>query len=104
MLIFAYLFVEKFDEFNMAWLRRGHPVLDIGDSSTEASKSLDLLLDQLRYSTVKSLNNSAMIVLINRCGFVCFSCLSTCETLFNTAFQERGNIWARLGYLKRSNL
>lgn len=56
---------EKFDEFNMAWLRRGHPVLDIGDSSTEASKSLDLLLDQLRYSTVKSLNNSAMIVLIN---------------------------------------
>ncbi|KAL8093049.1 hypothetical protein AgCh_035073 [Apium graveolens] len=56
---------EKFDEFNMAWLRRGHPVLDIGDSSTEASKSLDILLDQLRYSTVKSLNNSAMIVLIN---------------------------------------
>lgn len=56
---------EKFDEFNMAWLRRGHPVLDIGDLSTEASKSLDLLLDQLRYPTVKSLNNSAMIVLIN---------------------------------------
>lgn len=70
MLISAHLFVEKFDEFNMAWLRRGHPVLDIGDSSTEASKSLDLLLDQLRYSTVKSLNNSAMIVLINRCVFL----------------------------------
>ncbi|XP_017247207.1 uncharacterized protein LOC108218671 isoform X2 [Daucus carota subsp. sativus] len=56
---------EKFDGFNMAWLRGGHPVLNVGDSSMEASKSLGLLLDQLRYSKGKSLNNSAMIVLIN---------------------------------------
>ena len=70
MFISAHLFVEKFDGFNMAWLRGGHPVLNVGDSSTEASKSLGLLLDQLRYSKGKSLNNSAMIVLINRFVFL----------------------------------
>lgn len=82
MLISAHLFVEKFDEFNMAWLRGGHPVLNVVDSSTEASKSLSLLLDQLRYPTVKSLNNSAKIVLINRC---LSSCLCTYLTSFDTA-------------------
>lgn len=70
MFISAHLFVEKFDGFNMAWLRGGHPVLNVGDSSMEASKSLGLLLDQLRYSKGKSLNNSAMIVLINRFVFL----------------------------------
>lgn len=51
-------------EFNISWLRRGHPVLNIGDLSIEASHSLGLLLDQLRFPTVKSLSNSVIIVLI----------------------------------------
>ncbi|ESW05883.1 hypothetical protein PHAVU_010G000700 [Phaseolus vulgaris] len=51
-------------EFNISWLRRGHPVLNIGDLKIEASQSLGLLLDQLRFSYVKSLSNSVIIVLI----------------------------------------
>ncbi|RDX67389.1 Symplekin, partial [Mucuna pruriens] len=51
-------------EFNISWLRRGHPVLNVGDLSIEASHRLGLLLDQLRFPTVKSLNNSVIIVLI----------------------------------------
>ncbi|KAL1368636.1 hypothetical protein HN51_022800 [Arachis hypogaea] len=50
--------------FNISWLRRGHPVLNVRDLSTEASHSLGLLLDQLRSPTVKSLSNSVIIVLI----------------------------------------
>lgn len=50
--------------FNISWLRRDHPVLNIGDMSMEASNSLGLLLDQLRFPTVKSLGNSVIIVLI----------------------------------------
>ncbi|XP_071715633.1 uncharacterized protein [Rutidosis leptorrhynchoides] len=42
------------DEFNIAWLRGGHPILNVGDLSIEASKNLGLLLDQLRYPAVKS--------------------------------------------------
>ncbi|KAK9290954.1 hypothetical protein L1049_009134 [Liquidambar formosana] len=52
-------------EFNISWLRGGHPVLNVGDLSIEASQSLGLLLDQLRFPTVKSLSNSMIIVLIN---------------------------------------
>lgn len=52
--------------FNISWLRRGHPVLNVRDLSTEASHSLGLLLDQLRSPTVKSLSNSVIIVLIKR--------------------------------------
>ncbi|KAG2380723.1 uncharacterized protein HKW66_Vig0200950 [Vigna angularis] len=51
-------------EFNISWLRRGHPVLNIGDLKIEASRSVGLLLDQLRFSNVKSLSNSVIIVLI----------------------------------------
>ncbi|TKY63502.1 Symplekin protein [Spatholobus suberectus] len=51
-------------EFNISWLRRGHPVLKLGDLSIEASHRLGLLLDQLRFPTVKSLSNSVIIVLI----------------------------------------
>ncbi|KAJ1396171.1 Symplekin/Pta1, N-terminal [Sesbania bispinosa] len=51
-------------EFNISWLRRGHPVLNVGDLSIEASHSLGLLLDQLRFPTVKSLSNSVIIVVI----------------------------------------
>ncbi|XP_012087848.1 uncharacterized protein LOC105646588 isoform X2 [Jatropha curcas] len=56
---------EELVEFNISWLRGGHPVLNVGDLSIEASKRLGLLLDQLRFPTVKSLNNLVIIVLIN---------------------------------------
>nr|GFC54501.1 symplekin isoform X1 [Tanacetum cinerariifolium] len=52
------------DEFNIAWLRGGHPILNVGDLSIEASRNLGLLLDQLRYPAVKSLSNMVVIVLI----------------------------------------
>ncbi|GAV75491.1 DUF3453 domain-containing protein/Symplekin_C domain-containing protein [Cephalotus follicularis] len=51
--------------FNISWLRGGHPVLNVGDLSIEASQRLGLLLDQLRFPRVKSLSNSVIIVLIN---------------------------------------
>ncbi|CAA2998893.1 symplekin isoform X1 [Olea europaea subsp. europaea] len=53
-----------FEEFNISWLRGGHPVLNIGDLSVEASQNLGQLLDQLRFPTVKSLSNLTIIVLI----------------------------------------
>ncbi|XP_059667995.1 uncharacterized protein LOC132313299 isoform X2 [Cornus florida] len=52
-------------EFNISWLRGGHPVLNVGDLSIEASQNLGLLLDQLRFPVVKSLSSSMIIVLIN---------------------------------------
>ncbi|XAR50837.1 hypothetical protein NMG60_11005286 [Bertholletia excelsa] len=52
-------------EFNISWLRGGHPVLNVGDLSLEASQSLGRLLDQLRCTAAKPLSNSMMIVLIN---------------------------------------
>nr|XP_043635498.1 uncharacterized protein LOC122606709 isoform X3 [Erigeron canadensis] len=52
------------DEFNIAWLRGGHSILNVGDLSVEASRNLGLLLDQLRYPAVKSLSNMVVIVLI----------------------------------------
>uniref|UniRef100_A0A2P2LXM5 Uncharacterized protein LOC105646588 isoform X2 n=1 Tax=Rhizophora mucronata TaxID=61149 RepID=A0A2P2LXM5_RHIMU len=52
-------------QFNILWLRGGHPLLNVGDLSIEASKRLGLLLDQLRSPTVKSLSNLVIIVLIN---------------------------------------
>ncbi|WCJ28032.1 HEAT repeat-containing protein [Euphorbia peplus] len=55
----------ELEEFNIGWLRGGHPVLNAGDLSIEASKRLGLLLDQLRLPTVKTLNNLVIIVLIN---------------------------------------
>ncbi|XP_026660999.2 symplekin isoform X2 [Phoenix dactylifera] len=51
--------------FNISWLRGGHPLLNVGDLAMEASQSLRLLLDQLRFPQVKSLSNSIVIVLIN---------------------------------------
>lgn len=53
-------------EFNISWLRGGHAVLKIGDLSIEASERLGLLLDQLRFPTVQSINNLVTVVLINR--------------------------------------
>ena len=58
--------VENLVEFNISWLRGGHPVLNVGDLSIEASQSLGLLLDQLRFPSGNSLSNSTLIVLINR--------------------------------------
>ncbi|XP_024011514.1 uncharacterized protein LOC18017266 isoform X2 [Eutrema salsugineum] len=52
-------------DFNISMLRGGHPVLNIGDLSIEASQKLGLLLDQLRHPAAKSLNSSTIIVLIN---------------------------------------
>ncbi|XP_059462379.1 uncharacterized protein LOC132191403 isoform X1 [Corylus avellana] len=52
-------------QFNISWIRVGHPLLNVGDLSIEATQSLGLLLDQLRFPTVKSLSNAETIVLIN---------------------------------------
>ncbi|XP_076904696.1 uncharacterized protein LOC143560239 [Bidens hawaiensis] len=52
------------DEFNIAWLRGGHHILNVAELSAEASKNLSLLLDQLRYPAVKSHSNMVVIVLI----------------------------------------
>lgn len=62
----AIYFAGLLEEFNISWLRGGHPVLNVGDLSIEASKRLGLLLDQLRFPMVISLSNLVIIVLINR--------------------------------------
>ncbi|KAI3939281.1 hypothetical protein MKW92_051353 [Papaver armeniacum] len=62
----------KIEGFSISWLRGGHPVLNVADLSMEASQSLGLLLDQLRFPTVKSLSNLTIIVLINRLVFFFF--------------------------------
>lgn len=54
------------DEFNIAWLRGGHHILNVAELSAEASKNLGLLLDQLRYPAVKSHSNMVVILLIKR--------------------------------------
>ncbi|GER55800.1 symplekin [Striga asiatica] len=54
----------KFDEFNVSWLRGGHPMLNVRDLSAEASKSLGLLLDQLRFPSLKSHSYLMIVVLI----------------------------------------
>ncbi|GAA0148756.1 hypothetical protein LIER_08109 [Lithospermum erythrorhizon] len=51
-------------EFNISWIRGGHPLLNVGDLAIEASRTLGLLLDQLRLPTVKSLSNLMIIVLV----------------------------------------
>ncbi|XP_068636580.1 uncharacterized protein [Aristolochia californica] len=51
--------------FDISWLRGGHPLLNVGQLAVEASQSLGLLLDQLRFPSLKSLSNSIIIVLIN---------------------------------------
>ncbi|KAL8516577.1 hypothetical protein ACS0TY_015007 [Phlomoides rotata] len=53
----------KFDEFNISWLR-GHPTLNVRDLSSEASKNLGLLLDQLRSPSLKLHSYLMIIVLI----------------------------------------
>ncbi|KAG6523623.1 hypothetical protein ZIOFF_013488 [Zingiber officinale] len=52
--------------FNISWLRVGHALLNVGELAVEASQSLGLLLDQLRFPQVKTLSNSMVIVLIKR--------------------------------------
>ncbi|KAK4253268.1 hypothetical protein QN277_010592 [Acacia crassicarpa] len=55
----------RLTEFNISWIRKGHPALNFKDLSLDASRSLGLLLDQLRFPTVNSLSNSVTVVLIN---------------------------------------
>ncbi|KAF0908600.1 hypothetical protein E2562_026648 [Oryza meyeriana var. granulata] len=50
--------------FNVAWLRGGHPLLNVGDLAMEASQSLGLLLEQLKPPKVKSLSTSMIIVFV----------------------------------------
>lgn len=50
--------------FNVAWLRGGHPLLNVGDLAMEASQSLGLLLEQLKCPKVKSLSTSMIIVFV----------------------------------------
>ncbi|KAL1549129.1 hypothetical protein AAHA92_17267 [Salvia divinorum] len=57
-------FQGNFDEFNISWLRGGHPLLNVRDLSAEASQSLGLLLDQLRSPSLKSHSYLVIIVLI----------------------------------------
>ncbi|KAK6943128.1 Symplekin/Pta1, N-terminal [Dillenia turbinata] len=52
-------------EFNISWLRGGHSLLNVRDLSIEASRSLDIMLDQLRAPLVKSVKSPVIIVLIN---------------------------------------
>ncbi|KAK4418934.1 Symplekin [Sesamum alatum] len=54
----------KFEEFNVSWLRGGHPILNVRDLSAEASQNLGLLLDQLRFPSLKSHSYLVIIVLI----------------------------------------
>lgn len=51
-------------ELNISWLKGGHPLLNVGELSTEASQSLRLMLDQLKLPQAKSLSNSLNIVLV----------------------------------------
>lgn len=67
----------KFEQFNVSWIRGGHPVLNAGDLSVKASQSLGLLLDQLRFPAVKSITNLMMIVLVN-----CLSAIATKRPVF----------------------
>ncbi|RAL39263.1 hypothetical protein DM860_002796 [Cuscuta australis] len=55
----------NFEDFNISWLRGGHPILNVGELSDKASNSLSLLLDQLRFSAMKSLSHLMSIVVIN---------------------------------------
>jgi symplekin len=50
--------------FNVAWLRGGHPLLNVGDLAMEASQNLGLLLEQLKSPKVKSLSTSMIIVFV----------------------------------------
>ncbi|OEL15350.1 hypothetical protein BAE44_0023629 [Dichanthelium oligosanthes] len=50
--------------FNVAWLRGGHPLLNLGDLAMEASQNLGSLLEQLKSPKVKSLSTSMIIVFV----------------------------------------
>lgn len=53
-----------FEEFNVSWLRGGHPILNVRDLSAEATRNLGLLLDQLRFPSFKTHSYLVIIVLI----------------------------------------
>ncbi|XP_011626437.1 uncharacterized protein LOC18442422 isoform X1 [Amborella trichopoda] len=52
-------------DFNMSWVVRGHPILDLAMLTQVANNSLGLLLDLLQSSNVQKLPTSLIIVLIN---------------------------------------
>ncbi|XP_024312519.1 symplekin isoform X2 [Brachypodium distachyon] len=51
--------------FNIAWLRGGHPLLNVGDLAMEASQSLGQLLEQLKSPKISSLSTSMIIVFVS---------------------------------------
>lgn len=63
---FYFIYIITDVGFNISWLRVGHALLNVGELAVEASQSLGLLLDQLRFPQVKTLSNSMVIVLIKR--------------------------------------
>ncbi|KAB2621940.1 symplekin [Pyrus ussuriensis x Pyrus communis] len=82
-------------DFNVSWLHGGHPLLNVGDLSIEASKSLGLLLDQLRFPTVKSLGSLSIVVLINS--------FENIDTFGNTDSFENINSFETLISCKRNS-
>lgn len=74
--------------FNVAWLRGGHPLLNAGDLAMEASQSLGLLLDQLKYPKVKSLSTSMIIVFVTR--FVSYPLVLLFSFLYTTVCTSSG--------------
>ncbi|EPS64126.1 hypothetical protein M569_10655, partial [Genlisea aurea] len=56
---------QKFEEFDISWVRSGHPILNVSELAAEASQILSLLLDQLRVPHSKS-NSYLMINVLIR--------------------------------------
>lgn len=52
--------------FNIAWLKGGHPLLNVGDLAMEASQSLGLLLEQLKSPKIRLLSTPMIIVFVTR--------------------------------------
>lgn len=80
--------------FNVAWLRGGHPLLNVGDLAMEASQSLGLLLEQLKSPKVKSLSTSMIIVFVTRfASYFTFVLLSFCTLQFVPAMEQLSFLW-----------
>lgn len=73
--------------FNVAWLRGGHPLLNVRDLAMEASQNLGLLLEQLKSPKVKSLSTSMIIVFVTRFVFP-LSFILLCILQFRPAVEQ----------------
>jgi symplekin len=73
-LIYGMIICHSFVDmgFNIAWLRGGHPLLNVGDLAMEASQSLGLLLEQLKPPKIRSLSTSMIIVFVSRLALSIF--------------------------------